>query len=148
MARREKGQEFKLRHSKYSGMRIADAREALAIVHTMSEEFTRELDRLTKWKVTDKVFDNLLDLAVPIPDETENKRGHTVAEKKREQILNLYRSDERAAPWKGTAFGVLQAFNTYNHHFTQVRMDAPSISRIIVYVLSEKFTEAVADILY
>ena len=35
---------------------------------------------------------------------------------KRADILNLYKDDERVAPWAGSALGVLQAFNTFNHH--------------------------------
>ena len=32
-----------------------------------------------------------------------------------------YERDPRVAPWHGTAFGVLQAVNTYEHHERPVR---------------------------
>ncbi len=55
--------------------------------------------------------------------------GITTATKKRDEIFALYRNDERAAAWNGTALGVLQAFNTYNHHVAQVRKGTPRVLR-------------------
>jgi hypothetical protein len=40
---------------------------------------------------------------------------------KRDTLSTLYTHDERAATWHGTAFGVLQAVNTYNHHYVTRR---------------------------
>lgn len=135
----ESGQSFKLRHTKYSGLRIADAREALAIVHTMADDFAAEVARLTSWKVSDEQFDKLVNVILPMP---ESKSGKTITEKKQSEILTLYRSDERAATWNGTAFGVLQAFNTWNHHFAQVRKGTPRVLRNYENVLKGKFGEA------
>lgn len=39
-----------------------------------------------------------------------------MAERKRDTLARLYRWDERVAPWAGTAHGVIQAVNTYDHH--------------------------------
>ena len=48
-------------------------------------------------------------------------RGLTLAEKKRDNLERLYRHDCRVAPWAGTAHGVVQAVNTYEHHESTVR---------------------------
>jgi hypothetical protein len=40
---------------------------------------------------------------------------------KRASLQRLYDHDERVAPWSGTAHGVLQAVNTYEHHEGVVR---------------------------
>lgn len=133
----EGGQMFKLKHSKYSGMKISDAREALAIVHSMAEDFEEELQRLTQWEITDEHFATLLNSIVPFPED-QNKRGMTVAEKKQTEILNLYRHDNRASEWRGNAFGALQAFNTWNHHMAQVRKDAPRFIRNMENVVTDK----------
>jgi hypothetical protein len=109
----------------------------LAIVHSMAEDFEAELERLTSWKVSDEDFKTLLNTVVPIPEDANNKRGVTVAEKKQTEILNLYRHDNRAAEWNGNAFGVLQAFNTWNHHFAQVRKGAPRIVRNMENVVKD-----------
>lgn len=138
----EKGQTYKLKHTKYSTAKIGDAREALAIVFETAEDFEAELTRLTEWEISPKQFDKLLDIVVPIPEDEKNKRGITVAEKKREEITALYANDDRAAQWNGTAFGALQAFNTWNHHFAQVRKGAPRIVRNMENVVSDKMNNA------
>jgi phage/plasmid-like protein (TIGR03299 family) len=141
----EDGQTFKLRHSKYSGLRLNDAREALAIVHTMAEDFAAEVARLTSWKVSDREFQATLDAVFPRP--TEEGRGQTVADKKRDEIITLYRADERSTPWHGTAFGVLQAFNTWHQHYAQVRKGAPRIVRNMENALKDKSAQADAHVL-
>ncbi len=141
MARSEKGQDYKLKHTKYSQAKISDARDALAIVYEMADEFSAELERLTQWEVSDKAFEKVLNTLVPIPKDESNKRGVTVAEKKRDSVAALYRNDSRANQWNGTAFGVLQAFNTWTHHEAQVRKNAPRVIRNMENVVKDKMAE-------
>lgn len=143
----EEGQQYKLRHSKYSGMKLTNAREALALVHTMSEDFAAEVAALTSWEVSDKQWAKLLDTMAPQPDEDASARSITVAEKKRDELETLYVRDERCAPWHGTAFGVLQVFNTYQHHFAQVRKGAPRFVRNMENVVSDKYANSDAIVL-
>lgn len=113
----EVSNEFKARHSKYSRLRITDAREALGFVHEMTDNIIAEITALSEWKVTDQQFAKLVDKLVPVPTlEDSNQTAITKAEKKRAEIVSLYRGDARVAPWSGSALGVLQAWNTYNHH--------------------------------
>jgi len=112
----EKGQQIKIRHSKKSLNRIADAREALAIVYDTADAFTQEIAILTSQKVTETEWRKVLDALVPVPDRKESQRGYTLAVDKQLQLDSMYRYDSRVSPWRGTAFGVLQAFNTWTHH--------------------------------
>lgn len=48
-------------------------------------------------------------------------RARTSAEKKRDGLSRLWNHDARVAPWKGTAWGVVQAVNTWTHHEQTVR---------------------------
>ncbi len=127
-ARSEKGQSFKLRHTKHSALKIAEAREALAIVYTIADDFAAEVEMLANWEVSEKAFDTLVSTLIPITSET-SKSGTTTATKKRDEIFSLYRNDIRASQWNGTALGVLQAFNTYSHHIAQVRKGTPRVLR-------------------
>jgi phage/plasmid-like protein (TIGR03299 family) len=140
IAAQEQGQSFKLRHSKYSHLKINDARSALEIVHTMADDFAAEVAALTSFKVEEGHFNRVLDAIVPVPDD--EGRGQTVALKKRNSIITLYRKDERVTPWKGTAFGVLQAFNTWNQHEAQVRKGVPRFERNMENVIKGKFAQA------
>ena len=120
----EHGQQYKVKHTKYSNSKITNAREALAIVHTMSEDFMDEVAELTSQKVSDEEFQRHLQIMVPINDELA-KVGITKAEKKRAEIVQLYNFDNRVAPWKGTAYGVAMAYNTWRQHFATVRKGVP-----------------------
>lgn len=115
MALKENGESYSVRHSKYSNMRIQDARDALGIVHRMTEEMTRHIQMLTSVKITDNAFDRILDKMVPQPLTTA-KMAVSRADNKREALRSMWQTDERVAPWRGTGLGVIQAFNTYNHH--------------------------------
>lgn len=123
----EKGMKYTVRHSKHSGMRIADAREALMIVHTIADDFAKEVAALSQIKVTPVKFGKFLDRVAPIPtdDTTTGKRvdprAVTVAEGKRALLTKLWKSDPRVEPWAGTGYGAMQLMNTYRQHFAAVR---------------------------
>lgn len=121
---------YKVKHTKHStnSARIADARAALDIIFKISETFSEQLDTLSATTVTDKQWEAFLDAYAPMRDDMD-KRGKTLAENKRIQLTELYNVDERAATWRGTALGVLQAINTYQHHFATVRNTASRIER-------------------
>lgn len=113
------GSTFKLKHTRYNDLRISDARQALNIVHSMADDFAAEVAKLCAEDVSPQRWVKVLDQLVPVPED--EGRGKTVALNKREKLIDLYTGDPRVAPWKDTAFGVLQAFNTYLHHEGTVR---------------------------
>lgn len=120
----EKGQMFKVKHSRYSAAKLAPAREALAMVHHIADEFAAEISRLCATPVTDRQWSAFLDAHVPLQHHSGaslTPRAATAAEKKRDGLTRLYRHDQRVAPWAGTAHGVLQAVNTWEHHEGTVR---------------------------
>jgi hypothetical protein len=51
-----------------------------------------------------------------------------MAENRRETLTRLWNHDSRVSPWQGTAWGVMQAVNTYTHHEGVVR-GAPRAER-------------------
>lgn len=136
----EDGQEFKVKHSRHSGLRIAGARDALAIVHTTAEQFMAEVGRLCSQEVTDAQWNKVLEAMVPM--DADSKRSVTVADDKRSRLDSLYRHDNRVAPWAGTAFGVLQAFNTYTHHYTATRGGTVRAERNMSDALTGKLADA------
>lgn len=140
----EAGQVFKVRHSKYSSNRLTDVRDALEIVHTMGDDFAEELAALTSWKVSEPNFERHLELMVPTNKGGDDLVGRSmsIAKKKQNEIIQLYRADERVAPWRGTALGVIQAYNTWNHHFSTVRGDATRGQRNMENVINGRSATA------
>ncbi|MFE3170128.1 DUF932 domain-containing protein [Amycolatopsis sp. NPDC059235] len=116
---REYGQQFKVKHSKNGKFRIVEARDALAMVHTVAEEFAAEVKALCETTVTDQAWRAFLDAHTPMPEE--KGRARTTATNERAALNRLWNTDNRVSPWRGTAWGVVQAINTYTHHEAIVR---------------------------
>lgn len=126
IARAEKDQKIKYRHTANSTgtLKIASAREALAIMFTASDDFAAEVKELCETTVTDAQWAAFLDAHTPLTaknGEPLKGRGLTIANNERDQLSLMWKTDARCAPWTGTAFGVLQTVNTFNHHFATVK---------------------------
>ena len=116
---RDGGQVSRTRHTTNSGFRLQTVREALDIVHVAGAAEVAEIERLSNIKVNDYQFDRIIKRLGPVPSlENSKPAGGTRAENKTARLHSLWNKDERVTPWKGTALGVVQAFNTYSHHYT------------------------------
>ncbi len=135
VAMREVGQRMKVRHSRHSKLKLADAREALAMVHTIADDFAAEVARLSAVRVSDGDWARFLQEIAPVP--TDDGRGRTIALSKHEGLTRLWNHDTRVAPWRGTAFGVMQAVNTFSHHEGIVRGMARSERNMLRAVTGE-----------
>lgn len=118
----ERGDRVKIKHSKYSALKLSNAREVLGIVHNIGDEFAKEVAALSKIKVSAAAFSRFVTEWAPMPEDPEkNRRAVTVAESKRATLTDLWKSDPRVSPWKGTGWGVVQAVNTYGIHHAALR---------------------------
>ena len=126
----EKGQTYKVKHSKYSNLKLADAREALAIIHTTADDIEAEFAELCRIDVTDSQFFAIVDeITMPGGKEPESKMGKTLTEKKKGELSQLWRNDNRVSPWANTGYGVVQAFNTWEQHFKGTRRGTTTAER-------------------
>lgn len=115
---------FKVKHSRYSQLKLQNARDAIGIISDVGEQFAAQIQELNEITVTDNDWAKFLDSLTPIPEpvsDTKDGRARTVAIDKRDTLTHLYKHDPRCAPWTGTAFGVVQTVNTYVHHEQVVR---------------------------
>lgn len=110
----EEGERFKVKHSRYSKVKLMEAREALSIIHSVGDDFERQVAALTADRVSDNEFVRFLKAYAPAPDE--DGRSRTIALNKQAALTKLWNDDARVSPWKNTAWGVLQAVNTASHH--------------------------------
>ncbi len=116
----EKTETYRVRHTKNSKLDVSAAREVLQILERIGVTMSREVEALLSVKVTDKEWQKFVEAHAPIGDET-SKRSVTFAETRRAALTKLYRHDVRVAPWAGTAWGVIQAVDTYRQHEAIVR---------------------------
>lgn len=116
----KKGGEYRIKHTRNSALRIADAQAALSIVLATGDDYMQQVKELCEVTVTDRQWSEFLNAYVPIEDDAKG-RGLTMAESKREKLTELWRNDGMVTAWKNTAYGVVQAVNTYTHHHQTVR---------------------------
>lgn len=114
----ESGQVIKIKHSRYSTFRVLDARKALSMVMAVAEDFAAEVQQLCRVSVDDRTWRQFLAAHLPDGDTT---RSRTRASAERAELHRLWDYDQRVSPWKNTAWGVMQAVNTYTHHYGTVR---------------------------
>lgn len=113
------GEVFRVKHTRNSGLKLLEAREALAMVHTIADDFAASVAELCATTVTDAQWAAFLDEIAPREDEkgeVKTGRALTMADKKRDELAVLWNNDNRVEPWKGTAHGAMQAVNTWAHH--------------------------------
>jgi phage/plasmid-like protein (TIGR03299 family) len=112
MALGEKGQKIKVKHTQNSPkVNLNNHMQALNLVEQTATDFAESVKQLVHTEVSDDTWYAFLDAYSPLPEG--QGRGRTVAENRRGELEALYFTDPRVTPWAGTAFGVLQATNTY-----------------------------------
>lgn len=124
IARSEAGQVFKIKHTRNSGFKLTDARAALNIIESEADAFEAEVTALVQTTVTDRQWSAFLDSFAPLVDDKGERlsgRSLSMASTKQDTLKKLWVRDNRVEPWKNTAWGVLQAVNTYGHHEQTVR---------------------------
>jgi len=112
---------LKIRHSRNSLNKLGKVRDALGIVHQIAETFTAQLEQLTNQLVTEHQWIRFVAAYCRTDDAKASKRALTCRAEQAEQLNRLWTSDQRVTPWRGTAYGVLAAANTYAHHYAPVR---------------------------
>lgn len=115
----ETANKLRVKHTRNSLPKVRDAREALGIIHTAADDFTAQVNALIEQTVTDMQWEEFVGKWAGT--ESDSKRSITLAERKQSELRYLWDEDERVAPWRGTAYGVLAMVNTYGHHYKTVK---------------------------
>lgn len=115
--------EHRIRHTSGSMSRVGEIRQALGLtVEQVGDQFDAQVRALVSQHVTDEKWDEFVKAFTGIEKaEEKGGRGHTMAQNRVDILNNLWFNDERAAPWKNSAWGVLAAANTASHHEFSVR---------------------------
>ena len=120
---------IKIRHSKNSLNRIGDVREALGVLHTEADDFAATVKALCETTVTDAQWNAFLDAHLGERPRADVKGSVAKWEHQRGEYNQMYKHDDRASQWQGTAYGVLSADNTIRHHVKATRGDTIRFER-------------------
>jgi phage/plasmid-like protein (TIGR03299 family) len=119
---------WSMRHTSGSVLtpeKIEAARAALGLmIEREADSWQIELDLLTREPVSNFEFEATVAELFPLADakgEPLEGRSRSIVTNKREQLHSMWRRDPRVQPWSGTAWGVVQAANTWRTHEQTVR---------------------------
>lgn len=137
------GRQLKLKRSRYglSESRMTDLRSVLGVMELETQSMTDFLHSTVDIEVSVPQFDRVLDLVIPKAGEGASKTAQTKSNNRRDSVRSLYFNSPMVEPWNGTAFGVIQAFNTYEHHAKTVR-GATKVERVFDRVLKGDMAES------
>jgi phage/plasmid-like protein (TIGR03299 family) len=116
---RKENLSIKFKHTRGSQYRAGEVRAALEILFETGDQFDRELEQLLSVKVTDDQFKQIVEQLVAPSTDSDRSKG--MAERKAGELWQLWRHDERAATWKGTALGAMQAMSTWQQHIASFK---------------------------
>lgn len=138
-------EEHATKHSKKSLPKLHDIRVALDTLVNTGDAFTAAFEELAAKPVNDGRFERFVNALTPLVDDKGDAltgRGLTMAETKQSSLWDLWSSDPRVAPVKGTELGVVQAVNTYNAHESIVRGELNRFERTQLQFLKGQTGEA------
>lgn len=107
------------KHTSLSAARISEERQALGILNELDDLFVADLHRLIEQELSPRQEIEVFDIIIPLPEE--EGRTLTMRSEKRDQLMDILANDPMVSPWRGTAFGIVQLFNTYDHHYSLLR---------------------------
>lgn len=133
--------EFKIKHTKNSKAKISEVRQALQIAFTHQAAEMAEIERLMAQVVTDEQFAKIIEMIDPVKVDTDGVstgRGETRNENRRNAYWRLWQHDARVGDYKGTAWGTVQVFNTYQQHIATTRKNTVKVESNMFNFLSGK----------
>lgn len=134
---RGEGLKYRVKHTANSLSSLGDMATVIAQLVATQDAFTEEVEALLAESVNPQRFGKFIEAYVPILDE-DTKVSKTRAEKKRETLTALWKTDIRVQPWAGTAWGVVQAVNTYAQHMSQLR-GVPRVEKNMLMAIEGKW---------
>ena len=115
----ELGHAYKVKHSRYSNLKNRRCSARATAGGDDRSRVQRDHRQVVRLACHQRAVVAATGQGGAVP--ADKGRSRTLATNERDSLQRLYHFDNRAAPWQGTAFAVLQAFNTYAHHESMVR---------------------------
>jgi hypothetical protein len=101
----------------------------------MGDQFAAEIEKLMAVKCSDKDFDRFLSVLAPA-DDRESQQLQTRSHNLRSTLRQMWQTDIRCAPFRGTGFGAVQTVNTWRQHIKPTRNGRSPIERTMLDTLT------------
>ena len=120
MAVGEKRSVYKFKHTKGNVMDPAEARDQIGILFDGMDEFNTKIQALMQAEITQVDFTQAIEIEYgsrPEPSvedgKVRNQRAINNWERRWDELVEMYTIDPRAAEYRGTAWGAVQAHDTW-----------------------------------
>lgn len=137
------GRRFAIRHTSNKEERKSEAIRVLTYAQERVDALAAQAERLIAKKISDNVFQNLLDNLIPIPDE--KGRGQTMARNRQAKIKAIYSEAPDQQPIRGTAWGALQAVGAFVDHEATYRQSKNGTSDENRFIRTVMVRNTIAD---
>lgn len=127
------GNTYKMKHTRNSWMRLHDARTTLNLMFEDTHKTVASVAEMMATSVTDREFLSIVERLNPKPEvkvadgDVVNEGAMTRWSHRRDRLWAMWTEDERVG-FRGTAWGAVQAFSTFNQHERSYR-DMKSVTR-------------------
>ena len=121
MALNGASQQFSMRHTSGIAGKVQQARETLNFVGKYYESFQNEVNALIDKEVNDKQFNEIVEILFPRPSDEDMEKPRTA--NNYENIVGDLRTNWNNELHKGSAWGVVNAFNSYELWNQKTRTD-------------------------
>jgi Domain of unknown function (DUF932) len=121
MVMAERTATYKRKHTKGSSFDLGECRRVVDVWHSATASEIEEIERLMNTAVPAGTFERVADILLPVDgnDDKGKPLTQTAITRRtnvRDDVRSLYHLDPRVAPYKGTAWGVVQAWSTHSIH--------------------------------
>jgi phage/plasmid-like protein (TIGR03299 family) len=132
----ENGSAIYVRHTASGLLDPASAQEMLGLlVDEGRDPFQLEADLLLGTAISESVYGKFCDALVGERGEDVSAHARGIRGRRRDALMALWQSDERVSPWRGTAFGAVQAANTWQQWGRIVKGEASRPQRNMAEVI-------------
>lgn len=105
---------WKIRHTKSAQVNLEIAREQLGLVNTFLDRFEEEVEELLSIDVSKKAAQSIVDKVFPMPKDDTRKRAITLAENRRESLMEHWLSSDNLGNVRDTGYGLLNAVTEWD----------------------------------
>lgn len=140
MAFRNASSKISLRHSSSILSKLGEAQEVLQFQAEYMNTFAKEAETLALTKLSEAQVKKVIDEYFVIEDDATTRKINNV-EDKRNIFLQAYNSDDNGN-FRGTAWGMLNAFTDYNTHIDPARKtDKSQVSKFVAVTFNPNMVE-------
>lgn len=130
VAIRDRVSEVSIRHTRKAEVKVEDIRSKLGLMYSYAEAFEDEARKMLDAELSTPDFREVVETIWPVDDNAPTRTRNN-AERRRGELMRLWRSAETLRPVRGTRWAGWQAVSEYLDHFQPAKNAAVRANRVL-----------------